>query len=105
MGSPNIYHASKRITQAGGARTVPLNATCPLCGRRCSRRPCGLDPCVRLVPMTESDLPYNRSLTDLESLLARVKRPGDFCRHGALALPMPMVQVDGVGSLSFPLLE
>ncbi len=55
--------------------------------------------------MTESDLPYNRSLADLESLLTRVKRPGDFCMHGALALPMPMVQVDGVGSLSFPLLE
>ncbi len=55
--------------------------------------------------MTESDLFYNRSLADLESLLTRVKRPGDFCMHGALALPMPIVQVDGVGSLSFPLLE
>lgn len=55
--------------------------------------------------MTESDLLYNRSLADLESLLIRVKRPGDFCMHGALALPMPVVQVDGVGSLSFPLLE
>jgi hypothetical protein len=55
--------------------------------------------------MTDNDLPYNRSLDALESLLARVNRPGDFCVHGALALPMPMVQVDGVGSLSFPLLE
>ena len=55
--------------------------------------------------MTTSDLPYNRALAGLESLLTGVQRPGDFCMHGALALPMPMVQVDGVGSLSFPLLE
>lgn len=55
--------------------------------------------------MLASDLPYNRSLADLESLLTCVKRPGDFCMHSALALPMPLVQVDGVGSLSFPLLE
>lgn len=55
--------------------------------------------------MTESDLLYHRSLADLESLFTCVKRPGDFCMHGALALPMPMVQVDGVGPLSFPLLE
>jgi hypothetical protein len=55
--------------------------------------------------MTDPDLPYNRSLHDLESLLARVERPGDFHVHGALALPMPMVHVDGVGPLSFPLLE
>ena len=55
--------------------------------------------------MTDDDLPYNRSLAALESLLAGVKRPGDFCAHGALDLPMPMVEVDGVGLLSFPLLE
>jgi len=55
--------------------------------------------------MIESALPYNRSLADLESLLSRVKRPGDYYMHGALALPMPVVQVDGIGLLSFPLLE
>ncbi len=53
--------------------------------------------------MTDNDFPYSRSLAPLESLLAGVKRPGGFCVHGALALPMPMVQVDGVGLLSFPL--
>ncbi|WP_171016108.1 2OG-Fe(II) oxygenase [Ramlibacter sp. 2FC] len=53
--------------------------------------------------MTDDDFPYSRSLAPLESLLAGVKRPGDFCVHGALALPMPMIQVDGVGMLSFPL--
>lgn len=55
--------------------------------------------------MTDDDFPYSRSLASLESLLAGVKRPGDFCVHGALALPMPMVQVDGVGLLSFPLAQ
>lgn len=53
--------------------------------------------------MTDSDFPYSRLLAPLESLLAGVKRPGGFCVHGALALPMPMVQVDGIGLLSFPL--
>ncbi len=53
--------------------------------------------------MSDNDFPYNHSLAPLESLLAGVKRPGSFCVHGALALPMPMVRVDGVGALSFPL--
>jgi len=39
--------------------------------------------------MTDPDLPYKHSLHDLESLLARVDRPGDFCMHGALGLPLP----------------
>lgn len=52
---------------------------------------------------SDNDFPYNHSLAPLESLLAGVKRPGSFCVHGALALPMPMVRVDGVGALSFPL--
>lgn len=53
--------------------------------------------------MTDRDFAYSRSFAPLESLLAGVKRPGGFCAHGALPLPMPMVQVDGVGALSFPL--
>jgi len=53
--------------------------------------------------MADNDLPYNCSLDALESLLAGVKRPGDFCVSGALALPTPMVEVAGVGLLSFPL--
>ena len=45
--------------------------------------------------MTADDfLPYCHSLAPLESLLTGVKRPGDFWAHGALRLPMPMVQVD-----------
>jgi hypothetical protein len=46
-----------------------------------------------------------QSLESLESVLTGVRRYGDFCVHGALALPMPIVQVDGVGLLSFPLLD
>ena len=53
--------------------------------------------------MNDDDLSYNRSLEPLELLLAGVRRPGDFCVHGALALPMPMVEVTGIGLLSFPL--
>ena len=29
-------------------------------------------------------------------------RPGDFCVHGRTFVPMPMVTVEGVGLLSFP---
>jgi hypothetical protein len=53
--------------------------------------------------MTANYSLYAPSLAPLESLLKSVKRPGDFCAHGALPLPLPMVEVDGVGMLSFPL--
>lgn len=43
------------------------------------------------------DLPYNRALEALASLLACVRRPGDFGVHGALALPMPMVENAALG--------
>jgi hypothetical protein len=55
--------------------------------------------------MNDRELPYNRSLAALESVLACVERPGDFCTHGALTLPLPVVRVDGVGTLALPLLE
>lgn len=38
----------------------------------------------------------------LTNLLDSVKRPGDFCARGRMFLPMPTVDVDGVGLLSFP---
>jgi hypothetical protein len=47
-------------------------------------------------------VPYNHKLTRLESLLAGVKRAGDFFVHGSLDAPIPRVEVDGVGVLSFP---
>jgi len=50
--------------------------------------------------MTGDDFPYSRSLAPLASLLAGVKRPGDFCVHGALALPMleEVLAVDGASA-------
>ena len=38
----------------------------------------------------------------LEKLLQSVDRPGDFFTHGRLLIPMPVLKVDGVGLLSFP---
>ncbi len=38
----------------------------------------------------------------LEHLLRSIERPGDFCAHGKLFAPMPRLEVDGVGMLSFP---
>lgn len=47
-------------------------------------------------------VPYNKSLTPLERLLLGVQRPGDYCVQGVLEVPLPWVEVDGVGILSFP---
>ncbi len=41
----------------------------------------------------------------LEKLLQSIDRPGDFCAHGRLFAPMPRLEVDGVGMLSFPVPE
>ncbi len=41
----------------------------------------------------------------LTELLLSVKRPGDFCTHGRLFLPMPTLTVEGVGLLSFPVAD
>ena len=48
------------------------------------------------------DIEYNVELKPLEELLSGVKRTGDFFVHGALELPMPKVEIEGVGVLSFP---
>ena len=45
---------------------------------------------------------YNQELQPLEKLLSGVKRAGDFCVSGAVEIPMPKVEVEGVGVLSFP---
>ena len=41
----------------------------------------------------------------LEELLQSIVRPGDFCAHGRLFAPMPRLEVDGTGPLSFPVPE
>ena len=45
---------------------------------------------------------YNQDLKPLEELLSGVKRAGDFFVSGAAEIPMPKVEVEGVGVLSFP---
>jgi hypothetical protein len=47
-------------------------------------------------------VPYNHRLTRLETLLAGVKRAGDFFVQGSLDAPIPRADIDGVGVLSFP---
>ena len=43
---------------------------------------------------------YNEGLKPLEVLLG--DRSGDYCTHGSLCVPMPLLQVEGVGTISFP---
>lgn len=45
---------------------------------------------------------YNQDLKLLEELLSGVERAGDFFVSGAVEIPMPKVEVEGVGVLSFP---
>ena len=41
----------------------------------------------------------------IEELLLAVDRPGDFCAHGRMLAPMPLLDVQGAGTLSFPVPE
>jgi hypothetical protein len=45
---------------------------------------------------------YNQDLKSLEELLSGVERAGDFFVNGAVEIPMPRMEVEGVGVLSFP---
>ena len=48
------------------------------------------------------EVEYNQELGPLEAVLSRVKQPGDFFVSGTVEMPMPRVEVDGAGALSFP---
>ena len=48
------------------------------------------------------EIVYNDGQTRLEALLRSIDRPGDYCMHGRLSVPMPRLEVTGAGSLSFP---
>ena len=54
---------------------------------------------------TQIKVPYNRDLKALEDVLAAVRRPGDFFVRGVLETPMPRVEINGVGVISFPILN
>ncbi len=45
---------------------------------------------------------YHEDLKPLEDLLAGVRRAGDFFASGTIEVPMPRVEIDGAGVLSFP---
>ena len=46
---------------------------------------------------------YNNDLKPLEALLVDVTHPGDFFIDGAMEIPMPRIEVEGAGTLSFPI--
>jgi hypothetical protein len=48
------------------------------------------------------EIAYNQDLKPLEAVLSGVKQPGDFFVCGAMEMPMPRVEVEGAGTLSFP---
>jgi hypothetical protein len=48
------------------------------------------------------DVEYNQDLEPIETLLAGVERPGDFVVSGTIEMPIPRVDIGGVGTLSFP---
>jgi hypothetical protein len=48
------------------------------------------------------EIEYNRNLKPLEALLSRVRQPGDFFVSGTVEMPMPRMEVEGAGVLSFP---
>jgi hypothetical protein len=53
---------------------------------------------------TQIKVPYNRDLKAFEGVLAEV-RPDDFFVRGSLETPMPRLEINGVGAISFPLLD
>jgi hypothetical protein len=52
--------------------------------------------------LKQTEIEYNRQLKPLEALLSDVSQPGDFFVSGKMEIPMPKVEVNGAGALSFP---
>ena len=55
--------------------------------------------------MSLTDIVYRTDEAGLEPLLRSIDRAGDYCAHGRSFYPMPLISVDGVGVLSFPVPE
>jgi len=51
------------------------------------------------------EIEYNQRLKPLETVLSGVRQPGDFFVCGAMEAPMPRVEIEGAGTLSFPVLD
>lgn len=61
-----------------------------------------LTPGEPVVADSGIEIPYSQSLKPLDDILARVRRPGDFFVHGAIESPLPQLEIDGIGTVSFP---
>jgi hypothetical protein len=48
------------------------------------------------------EIEYNQKLKPLETVLSGVRQPGDFFVCGAIEMPMPRVEIEDAGTLSFP---
>jgi len=57
------------------------------------------------MPNPPLEIGYNENLGPLEKLLKGVKRTGDYFVRDTVELPLPKVEIDGFGLLSFPLPE
>ncbi|HEB77141.1 MAG TPA: 2OG-Fe(II) oxygenase [Methylothermaceae bacterium] len=73
---------------------------------------CILIPIHFSVPMPEDAHSKGRKkrmaiqlCTALHKILRTVKRPGDFCTSGRMAVHLPVLEVEGVGRIALPLLE
>src|SRR5215813_5281587 len=51
------------------------------------------------------EVEYHQGLEPLEKVLSKVRRLGDFFVQGTVEVPMPKVEVEGVGVVSFPVPE
>src|SRR5207247_8165056 len=51
------------------------------------------------------EVEYHQGLESLEKVLSQVRRSGDFFVQGRVEVPMPKLEVDGVGVISFPVPE
>ncbi len=56
-------------------------------------------------PLHYIEIEYNQQLKPLETVLSGVNQPGDFFVCGAMEMPMPRVEIERAGTLSFPVPE
>ena len=52
-----------------------------------------------------TQIEYNTDQNEIEQLLQSLDRPGDYCVHSKLVSPMPLLQVDEIGTVAFPVQE
>ncbi len=55
--------------------------------------------------MPNVEVAYHPSQSELEGLLRSIDRPGEYCSHGRLFVPVPRLEVAGAGLISFPVPE